>query len=54
MSASYDFGDTSCPVCPFLIISHLLKGYSGSNFSVVSSRTDKVRFKKGGHHGKTI
>jgi len=28
MSASYGFGDTSCPVCPFLIVSHLLKGYT--------------------------
>jgi hypothetical protein len=27
MSASYDFGDTSCPVCHLPIIPHLLNGY---------------------------
>jgi hypothetical protein len=32
MSASYDFGDTPCPVCHLSIISHVLNGY-GESFS---------------------
>jgi hypothetical protein len=30
MSASYNLGDTPCPFCHLPIISHLLRGYTGS------------------------